>query len=279
MSTLKHRPGLFPAGRLAALAVLAMSIAVAALSTAAHAQQPPAPRVEIAASMELQDSPRQYDLVQMLVEFAPGASNLAHRVNGRAIFTVLSGKLTRVEEDGETVVFGTGETFREADSDHFDVEINNGTVPAQLLATFLLQPGAPPLIIHPDATPPSIGPRVLAMARTTVGTIPAQFTLAHGIIVADPGAVVPPHTHDGWQMVTTLSGEPQPVLGGVVQTGATFIDRPGVVHEGGNPGPAPARFMFAALNPQGAPQARPVGGTQPAIQPPATGDAGLAAAR
>ena len=268
--------------RLLILAAFATIYLAAASGTPVSAQEPPRLTVEVLASSELEDSPRQYDLVQMLIEFAPGASNQSHRVNGRAIFTLISGELTRVEENGETTVFSAGDTFRETGSDHFDIEVNNGTVPAQLLATLLLQPGAKPLTIEPGSPPPSLGPRVIAAARTTVGKIPAKFTLAHGFIVADPGVVVPAHTHDGWQMVTTLAGNPAPVLDGEVQTGKTFVDRPGVVHEGGNPGPEQARFMFARLNPLGAPVARPVtaGGAQtPTIQPPATGDGGLAVGR
>ena len=254
-------------------------ICFTAASMPASAQEPPGPRVEVSASIELEDSPRQYDLVQMLVEFAPGASNPSHRVNGRAIFTVLTGELTRIEENGETTLFKAGQTFREADSDHFDVEVNRGMESAQLLATLLLQPGVPPLTIEPGATPPAIPPRLLAAARTTVGTTPAQFTLSHGIIVNEPGGAAPPHTHDGWQMFTILSGKPVVILGGVVQTTTTYVDRPGVVHEGSNPGPEQARFMFARLNPLGAPVARPVtsgAGQMPAIQPPSTGDGGLA---
>ena len=269
------------ARRLLLLTVVALSAlaAAAASGRAASAQQPPGPRLEVSASIELEDSPRQYDLVQMLVEFAPGASNPSHRVNGRAIFTVLTGEITRVEEGGESTVFKAGQTFRESGSDHFDVEVNRGAESAQLLATFLLQPGAPPLIIEPGATPPAVPPRPIASARTTIGTIPEKFTLTHGIIVTEAGGVAPPHTHDGWQLVTTLAGKPIVVLGGLVHTGSTFVDRPGVVHEGSNPGPEQARFMFAAVNPLGAPPARPVasGAAQmPAIQPPSTGDGGLA---
>jgi quercetin dioxygenase-like cupin family protein len=269
------RPGV----GLVALAVAALSILMAPGPSSA---QEPGPVLEITARIELEDTPRQYDLVQMLVEFAPGASNASHRVNGRALFTVLSGELTRIEEGGETTVFTAGQSFSEVDSDDFDVEVNKGTAPARLLATFLLQPGAPPIIIHPDATPPPAGPKGIAAARTTVGTIPAKFALAHGIIATAAGGVAPPHTHDGWQLVTTLEGNPVARLDGVVQTGATFVDRPGVVHDGRNPGPGVARLMFASLTPAGSPPARPVAstGTQPRpIQPPSTGDGGLARGR
>ena len=267
------------AGGLLILAVLGLTALALGPWGPVSAQQPSGPMLEISAEIEIEDSPRQYDLVQLLVEFRPGASNQSHQVNGRALFTVLRGELTRIEENGEMTVFKTGETFREAEGDHFDVEKNNGPIPAHLLATFLLEPGAPPLVIEPDSTPPSIGPEVLAMARTTVGTIPAQFTLTHGIFRTEPGGVVPPHTHDGWQMVTLLEGQNVVLLDGEVQTGATFVDKPGVVHEGSNPGPGRVRVMFARLNPLGAPPARPVTSAtaqMPAIQPPSTGDGGLA---
>jgi quercetin dioxygenase-like cupin family protein len=269
--------------RLPAVSVLALFILWAASWTPAGAQQPPGPRVEISASIEIVDSPRQYDVAQMLVEFPPGAANLSHRVNGRAIFTVISGRITQITDDGEATVFEAGDTFTETRDDvHFDVEVNNWEEPARLLGTFLLDLGAPPLIFNPNARPPGApGPVVIAAARTSVNRIPAEFTLTHGIIATEAGGVVPAHTHDGWQLVTTFEGSPVVRLGGVEQTGATFVDKPGVVHEGGNPGPGRARLMFAALNPVGSPPARPLpgAGSQAGIQPPSTGNGGLAEGR
>src|SRR5688500_9892680 len=46
---------------------------------------PPAVRTLHAASIPVSGPPRQYDLVQMLLELAPGAEVPSHRVNGKAI--------------------------------------------------------------------------------------------------------------------------------------------------------------------------------------------------
>ena len=128
------------------LAALALSGGLYGLVTEAGAQEPPPLiRSTTSAARALTDSPRQHDLMQVLLEFAPGAATASHRVNGRGIFTVVSGEITRIEEGGDTKVFKAGETFPEDDSDHFDVDANRGSVPARLLATFLLQPGAEPL--------------------------------------------------------------------------------------------------------------------------------------
>lgn len=247
-------------------------------------EPPPSLRLTTVASMNFTDSPRQYDLMQTLLELAPGAAVPSHIVNGRSIITVLSGEVSRVEENGETTVYQAGETFAETSGDHFDVDVNTGTGTARLLATFLLQPGAGPLIFSPNAAESdAAGPIFVAVARTTVGTIPAEFTLTHGMFDVPPGFEVGLHTHDGWSIVTELSGgHVANLVNGVEQAGATFVHGPHDLHEGSHAGPETVTAMFASIGPKGAPPSRPVttGGTQPpAIQPPSTGDGGLLASR
>ena len=265
------------------LAALALSGGLYGLVTEAGAQEPPPLiRSTTSAARALTDSPRQHDLMQVLLEFAPGAATASHRVNGRGIFTVVSGEITRIEEGGDTKVFKAGETFPEDDSDHFDVDANRGSVPARLLATFLLQPGAEPLIVDTNAPPPSKEPTFVAVARTTVGTIPAAFTLSHTIGEVSPGFAVALHTHDGWHMLTTLSGQATNRVNGVVQTGQTFVHGPHDVHEAANTSNAISTYMSASINPQGAVPLRFVSSGRitpapaaPSVRPPATGDGGL----
>lgn len=245
-------------------------------------EPPPAPRVTLIAGRNYTDTPRQYELVQALLEFAPGAATPWHRVAGRGLFTVVSGEITRVEESGEKRVFKVGETFGESPEDHYDYDANFGTAPARLLATFALIPGSEPLIIHPSLPfPGSSGPTFVAAARALVGTIPAQFTLVHGLIDFPAGASAALHTHDGWNMATGLTGAPVTnVVDGVTQAyapGDVFVHGPGQAHELLKL-PGPASIMFAAIGPTGAPPLRPLApapAAAPAVAAPATGDGGL----
>jgi quercetin dioxygenase-like cupin family protein len=266
------------------LALVLLSAAVTILATSTvrlvTAQEPPAIRFTTVASQNFTDQPRQYDLLQTLVELAPGAAVPSHRVAGKAIITVISGEVTRVEEGGARRTFKAGETFPEIDSDHFDTDVNLGSVPARFLATFLLPPGGEPLIFNPSEPPSAPGPKFVAVARTTVGVIPAQFTLAQGLFEVPPGWVGPLHTHDGWNMVTHLSGTVRNVVDGVVQPDVTFVHGPGSRHEAENRSGATVNAMFAAVGPTGAPPSRPLTSSgQAPITPPSTGDAGLAEPR
>jgi quercetin dioxygenase-like cupin family protein len=264
--------------------VLAVSAGVTAIGNGsaqpASAQElPPTIRV----SRDFTDSPRQYDLMQMLLELAPGAAVPSHKVNGKSIISVLTGEVSRIEENGETTVFRAGETLTETSDDHFDVDLNTGKEPALLLATFLLSPGAEPLILNPNAAPSKApGPTFVAVARTTVGTIPARFTLTHAIFDVPAGIDLAPHTHDAWNLVTELTGRAHNVVNGVVQ-GATFAHGPNDAHEvTKNTGPT-FRAMSAAVGPVGAPALRflpTASAPQPQpIVPPSTGDGGLAGPR
>lgn len=271
---LRRALGLLLPGLLAALAVSALS--------SASAQEAPAIRFTTVASMNYTDQTRQYDVMQTLLELAPGAAVPSHKINGRAIITVLSGEVTKVEEDGEATLFRAGQTYPESSADHFDVDINKGNVPARLLVTFLLAPGAEPLIFNPNEPASAPGPTFVAVARTTVGNIPGQFTLTHGVFDVPPGWVGPLHTHDGWSLVTHLNGNVRNVVGGVVQP-ASFAHGPGSHHEAANTSGQTVTAMFASVGPTGAPPSRPLTAAPPpataapsAIRPPATGDGGLA---
>jgi quercetin dioxygenase-like cupin family protein len=262
---------------------IGLSVGLTAQGEVAAQEPPPAPRVTGLASRNFTDAPRQYDLVQALLEFAPGAATPWHRVAGRGMFTVISGEITRVEENGEKKVFKAGETFTESPEDHWDYDANLGTAPARLLATFALIPGTEPLIIHPDLPfPGTSAPQFVAQARTTVGIIPAQFTLVHGIIELPGGFVAGPHTHDAWNMATGISGgsvtNRVDGIAHVHSPPAVFVHGPGQVHEAIG-GAQASTAMFASLGPTGAPPSRTVGAVAaqtPAIRPPATGDGGLA---
>jgi quercetin dioxygenase-like cupin family protein len=259
------------------------AVVVAGLTSIESGSPKPAAAEEdlpiIRVSRNFTDAPRQYDLMQTLVELAPGGAIPSHRINGRSIITVLLGEVSRIEENGETTVFRAGETFVEASGDHFDVDMNTGTTRAVLLATFLLSPGVEPLLLNPNAAPlDAPGPKFLAVARTSVGTIPAQFTLTHAIFDVPAGIDLAPHTHDAWNLVTELSGRAFNIVNGVTQ-GASFAHGPNDVHEvTRNAGPA-FRAMSAAVGPTGAPPLRfltSAGAPAPTITPPSTGDAGLA---
>jgi quercetin dioxygenase-like cupin family protein len=256
-------------------------VAVGLFSASAQ-EAPPAIRFNTVASMNYTDQTRQYDVMQTLLELAPGAAVPSHKINGEAIITVLSGEVTKVEEGGEEFVFKAGQTYPESDEDHFDVDINKSNAPARLLVTFLLSPGAEPLVFNPNQPASAPGPTFVAVARTTVGNIPGNFTLTHGVFDVPPGWVGPLHTHDGWSIVTHLNGNVRNVVDGVVQP-ASFTHGPNSRHEGANTSGQTVSAMFASVGPTGAPPSRPLTtGPAPAspapqaIRPPATGDGGLA---
>lgn len=265
------------------LASAALALPVTGLLSVAAQEAPPAIRTTSVASMNYTDRTRQYDLMQTLLELAPGAAVPSHKINGRALITVLQGEVTKVEESGEATTFRTGQTYPESDADHFDADVNNGSVPARLLVTFLISPGAEPLVFNPNEPATRPGPTFLAVARTTVGNIPGQFTLTHGTFEVPPGWVGPLHTHDGWSLVTHLSGNVRNVVDGVVQS-VSFAHGPNSHHEAANVSGQTATAMFASVGPTGAPPSRPVAtgpaanpaGAPSAIRPPATGDGGLA---
>ena len=82
-----------------------------------------------------------YDAAQLVQDFAPGAATPFHTHPGIVLVTVLSGAITFNVNGGETV-YKEGESFVEVPNQVAQAR-NAGSVPARVMASFLIPPGAP----------------------------------------------------------------------------------------------------------------------------------------
>src|SRR6266540_634723 len=110
----------------------------------ATAQEPPRPSVKFASVFPVSGSPRQYELVQQVLEFRPGASTYEHTHGGPAFVTVLEGQSTILEGATERT-YGPGQTYSEGQGVALTA-INKSSGTTRVLASFLLSPGAPQTI-------------------------------------------------------------------------------------------------------------------------------------
>ena len=80
----------------------------------------------------------------VLVEYAPGGSDAAHRHNANAFVYVLEGAVVMQVKGGKQVTLGPGQTFYESPEDVHTVSRNASTTkPAKFLVFFVKQKGAP----------------------------------------------------------------------------------------------------------------------------------------
>jgi quercetin dioxygenase-like cupin family protein len=80
----------------------------------------------------------------VLVEYAPGGSDAAHRHHAYAFVYVLEGAVVMQVKGGQEVTLGPGQTFSESPDDVHTVSRNaSPTQPAKFLVFFVKQKGAP----------------------------------------------------------------------------------------------------------------------------------------
>jgi quercetin dioxygenase-like cupin family protein len=241
-------------------------------------QEPPRPTQRFLSTFPVSAAPAQYDLVEQVLDFAPGAATRLHMHGGRGFVTVVEGQVTR-HEGGVESVFGPGQTFIEEPGVLMSVS-NKGSVKARVFASFLLSPGVPQTINHPDSPAPAQLATVAYLSHN-LGTQPSEFTLTQAVVDFGPSAYQPRHHHGGPGLLMVIDGEVtfRTDAGEVRRKpGETFADI-GDPHDALNVGSGTSTTVVTFLIRKGEPQTTFLSTTAAqsaaSIRPPATGDAGL----
>lgn len=218
----------------------------------ALAQTPPPPTVPFDSTFTATKQPREFDLVQRIVDFAPGSATVLHSHGGPQFVTVLEGAVT-LRIAGTEKTYKPGETWVEqAGEQHLGS--NNGATKARVLASLLLPPGAAQTTNVEAATKPA--PTIAFESTFKVTNQPGDFDLIQRIVDFAPGAATVLHYHGGPQYVTVLEGEVTLQMAGTTRTykpGETWIEPARERHMGSNLSKAPARVMATMLLPKGTP--------------------------
>ena len=240
--------------RLVPRVLVALIALIQPFETAAAQDIPRGPTTRHRITYEVANPPQgATDVVQLVLDFAPGAFTPAHMHPGPTFVTVVEGVLTRRVE-GTEETFQTGQGWVEPGRVH--AAGNMSDTSARVLVTAVIPAGAPlTTIVATGATgqvPP--GPRTVAMSRRPLETPPsAPYDLHHYVLDFAPAAISPAHTHGGPAYVTVLSGVMQRRVDGVEETfwpGQTW-DEPGRPHAAGNRTQDPASVGVAYLVPKG----------------------------
>jgi len=258
-------------------AVLALSAVIPARPAAA--EDPPRPTQRMVSTFPVSAAPAQYELVEQVVDFAPGAATRLHQHGGRAYVTVIEGQIA-FSQGGVDTVYGSGQSYIE-EAGSFHTLTNKGSAKARIFISVLLSPGQAHILAHPSSTAPAIAPTIAFLGRTVLGTQPAEFTLTQAVVDFSPGAYQPPHHHGGVGLLIVIDGELAFRTEGAekrLKPGGTFEDV-GEAHDALNVATGTSTTVVTFLIRKGEPQTTflSTAPTQPAatIRPPSTGDAGL----
>lgn len=126
-------------------AKLLMSVMLLGLLGVAFVQEselPPGPEAVHRAEFAPDEVPEDFDVVSLILDFAPGAETPLHSHPGPGIVLVLEGELTGFDEEGNEVLYREGDTFLEGPGNQHRVR-NDTDQTVQVLFTILLPEGEP----------------------------------------------------------------------------------------------------------------------------------------
>lgn len=190
---------------LIATAIAVLLAVVLPLGLAAGAQAPPGATTRSQFRAAGQPLPGPFEVVHLILDFAPGTWTPLHTHGGQGLVTVLEGTMTRREQGAETV-YPAGQGWVETPGREHAAG-NASATPASVLVTFLLPKGAPLTTAQGTGgqqAPP--GPTTRYQFRTEGTPLAAPFEVVQLVLDFAPGAWTPLHTHGGQGVVTVLGG-------------------------------------------------------------------------
>jgi len=236
------------------LSLLVMIMALLSGCIVPPVAAPPAAAPPIAVLGSVAALAGEFELVQVVFDFAPGAWTPVHEHGGSGLVTVLDGEITTRHDKAEKT-FKVGESWAEEPGEVIATG-NLGTVNARMSALFLLPKGAKLTTPHPDtsdqAAPPA--PTVLAKSSQAVNKALGKFELVQLVFAFAPGAWTAIHEHGGVELATVLDGEitvRRDQAEKTYKVGEGWAEPMGNILSTGNLGSANARLSAAFLLPKG----------------------------
>ncbi len=236
-----------------ALAVLA-ALTVKEAQNLALGQSPQGPQTALKSTFPVTDPPQQFQLVQQVIDFPPGAWTPAHSHGGLVFVTIARGQVTQFS-DGKDTVYQTGDTWTEIPG-HQHQAGNTTSEPARDLVTFLLPPAAQQTISGqlPNAHDTTIKTSA-QLSKFDVPAVARPFDLVQMQIDFAPGQWQPSHSYGGPAFALVLDGALTFRANGsdkTVKTGEGWTENPGTYSQVGNAGTTPASAFVTVLLPKGA---------------------------
>jgi len=235
----------------AVLALLTPLAATGALRIAAAQAGPTAP---FEGTYPITVEAGEYDLVYLVLDFAPGAAIPMHFHGGPATVVGMEGELTlRPEGAAERKLMPRDVVTERMGAHH--VMINTSAAPARILAVVLLPKGAQlTTVIDTGANLP--GPTVPFQGTYPVTVTAGEYELVNLVLDFAPGASIPLHFHGGPAVVVGMQGEltlrPQGGAERKLMPGDVVNEKMGALHEMINTSSADARILAGILLPKGA---------------------------
>ncbi len=257
-------------------ALLAPLLAIGASGSATMAAAP-GPTVPFQDSYPITVEAGDYDLLYLVLDFAPGAGIPLHFHGGPAAVVGMEGELTLRPHDGPERKLKPTDVVNEKAGAHH-VMVNTSTANARILATILLPKGAEVTTVV-DTTTKMPGPTVPFQGSYPITATAGEYDLVNLVLDFAPGAEIPLHFHGGPAVVVGMDGQltlrPQGAAEKKLNPGDVVNEKAGAQHQMINTSKSNARILAGVLLPKGAELTALV--EPQAVGMPSTGVAGLPA--
>jgi LPXTG-motif cell wall-anchored protein len=197
-----------------------------------------------------------YDVIQLVLEFRPGAWTPPHTHGGYILGSPLDGELTVRDSQGVEKKYKTGESFVESPGAF--IEVGNASSSAVRVSAVALLPKGGVLTTNKDggtSQNPPPGPTTIFRTQMAVSNLHDTYDVIQLVLEFRPGAWTPPHTHGGYILGPPLDGEltvrDSQGVEKKYKTGESFVETPGAFIEVGNAGSSAVRVSAVALLPKG----------------------------
>jgi quercetin dioxygenase-like cupin family protein len=217
-------------------------------------EAPEGPTVPFQGSYPITVEAGEYDLIYLVLDFAPGAAIPFHFHGGPAMVVGMEGELTlRPEGQPEKKLRPTDVVNERMGAKHEMLNVSNAN--ARISAAVLLPKGADlTTVLATDDTRP--GPTVPFMGTYPVTAAAGEYDLVNLVLDFAPGAAIPTHYHGGPAVVVGMTGEltlrPQGAAEKKLRPTDVVQEKMGAVHEMINVSSAPAIILAGVLLPKGA---------------------------
>jgi quercetin dioxygenase-like cupin family protein len=217
-------------------------------------QSPPEPTMTLKSTFPVADPPQEFQVVQQVLDFPPGAWTPAHSHGGLVFVTIAHGQVTQFS-DGKETTYKTGDTWTEVPG-HAHQAGNTTSTPSRTLVTFLLPVGAQQTIPAQMANAHASTVKTIArVSRFGAPAVARPFDVVEMQLDFAPGEWLPSQSYGGPAFFTVLEGDLNLRASGADKTfkaSDTWTENPGAFSVIGNTGTAAASAFVTVLLPNGA---------------------------
>jgi quercetin dioxygenase-like cupin family protein len=222
-------------------------------SVAVKPSTPPGPVVKYRNMLPGQSATAPIDLIQSIIDFAPGAASAVHEHTSPNLATVLMGQVTVKTPSGDKEA-AAGEALVEPLNEPVQA-LNPGTGEAMVAVAFPVMHGSKPTSAVAGQPTPAIPNKTLYSFTLASPSISGGYSLIQQVLDFAPGSQTLKHHHGGPGVITVIQGEVTLSSDGVEKTyqvGESFTELPGQTLQAFNRGSSELIVVATYLLPDGA---------------------------